>query len=127
MVLETVDSSSVYAIGYDAARQRIIVVFKAYEYPATAEQFAALKSAPSIGHAVAALAKGDLQDGLIKSDDSAKRLETFEPDECCPIGEAISKGIVGDTWVCPKCGETWRARQVESVRHWSPVPMLTVI
>lgn len=58
MQLETVKSSSVYALGYDPIRGVISIVWKGYEYPGTREQFEAIKNAPSIGAAVASLVGG---------------------------------------------------------------------
>jgi hypothetical protein len=56
MTLETVKSSSVYALGYDDERGVIAIVWKGYEYKATREEFEAVKSAPRVGKAVAELA-----------------------------------------------------------------------
>ena len=131
MTLETVKSSSVYAIGYDEERQRLVVVFKGYEYPATREQFEALKvealkEARSIGRAVAMLTSDKSP-----SNEGAKQeaLDSYDADPCCGVAifEAIAKGIHGDMWNCPKCGCLWKAKQIGPVRHWEPVPLIAVL
>ena len=157
VTLETVESSNVYAIGYDAERQRIVVVFKAYEYPATPEEFAALRNAPSKGIAVAELGRGLLAGQHAKAPDNAlmplraqldsyepdeccagrssdsvsdsTQLDSYEPDECCAgrLNAALLAGLIGDEWTCDRCGCVWQAQKMGPVRYWSPAPMIEVI
>lgn len=134
VTLETVESSNVYAIGYDAKRQRIVVVFKAYEYPATPEEFAALRNAPSKGIAVAKLGRGLLAGQHAKAPDNAlmplrAQLDSYEPDECCAgrLNAALLAGLIGDEWTCDRCGCVWQAQKMGPVRYWSPAPMIEVI
>ena len=55
-------------------------------------------------------------------------LQTYEPDDCCGarLGRALEKGKLDDNfaWLCPKCGQEWRAKlvQFEGViaKHWAP-------
>lgn len=59
------------------------------------------------------------------------QLNTHVPDTCCskPLSKALSGGLLAgkDSWDCPKCGVSWKARMVQAVRHWEPVAMFEVL
>lgn len=65
-------------------------------------------------------------------------LNTFQDDPCCnkPFIRALGKNELEDkdTWLCPKCGCTWKAALISgtdsgeaAIKHWSPVPMIEVL
>ncbi len=62
---------------------------------------------------------------------SATQLNTHAADTCCskPLIKALHANELDgkDNWDCPKCGVTWKARMVDSVKHWEPVAMFEVV
>ena len=53
-----------------------------------------------------------------------KSLDTHDADSCCGklLERILNGGYTGKSWICPKCGEEWRAEQVGPVRHWRMYP-----
>lgn len=57
-------------------------------------------------------------------------INSHDADKCC--GKLISKALLAgelaaaESWICPKCGETWRPRMHETIRHWVMVPFVAV-
>ena len=60
--------------------------------------------------------------------DASSRLQTYDPDDCCPIAKAIESGRLddADSWICPKCGMEWRAETGQAIKHWSPHPVIVI-
>jgi hypothetical protein len=64
-------------------------------------------------------------------------LQTYEPDDCCPIGDAIASGAldVAETWECPNCGMEWHPEyfslepdgEMTMIKHWTPRPVIMVL
>ncbi len=162
MELIPVESSNVRSIGYAAEYRLLRIVFKdcdddpaydsVYDYPdVSPEMHTALMGAPSKGWfvreylaergfrcGVAPFVKSDDEDRNSKSSDGGPtRLQTYDPDDCCPIAKAIESGRLDntDSWTCPKCGMEWRAGYgVEwrdetghrPIKHWSPKPVIVI-
>lgn len=132
MELVPVESSHIVSIGFEGGIMR--VQFKdgrTFDYPATAEQHAAMMSAPSKGSflhrhfkASTIAIAGDTSGDTAMSSDARSRNQTHEPDDCC--GKRISKALrdgtldVSESWECPKCGLCWKPTIVEGLRHWAP-------
>jgi len=63
-----------------------------------------------------------------RNGDARSKLQTYEPDDCCPIAKAIESGRLDDkdSWTCPKCGMEWKCEIGEAIRHWSPKPVIVI-
>jgi hypothetical protein len=154
MELIPVDSSNVRSIGYAAEYRLLRVVFRddsQYDYPdVSPEQHQALMASESKGRFIrdhlakrgfrcgvapfvtsgdaAATSQTASADPHARTGDAGSRLQTYEPDDCCPIAKAIESGRLdaADSWMCPKCGMEWRAETGEAIKHWSPKPVIVI-
>ena len=69
-------------------------------------------------------------------------LQTYEPDDCCFIGDALDSGALddADVWTCPNCGIEWRPEYFSNpldalepdepravIKHWTPRPVIMVL
>jgi hypothetical protein len=157
MELIPVDSSNVRSIGYAAEYRLLRVVFRddsQYDYPdVSSEMHTALMGSESKGRFIRDhLAKRGFRCGVapfVRNGDAGAtpktasadplygRLQTYEPDDCCPIAKAIESGRLDDqdSWTCPKCGIEWRAGYGvefrdetghQPIKHWSPKPVIVI-
>ncbi len=60
---------------------------------------------------------------------SAQPLQTVDEDPCCHrrLLRALTKGLVGDSWTCPKCGCEWRPMPIGEARHWRAIAPVMVM
>lgn len=143
MEFSPVQSSTVAGIAWEAGR--LWVKYRAgdvYSCEATAAEYAYLMAAPSKGSHLGLHFKQRLKFES-KSGEGAQaqtvsgtfpaeqlQLNTHAADTCCskPLIKALHANELNgkDSWVCPKCGVTWKAGLVQDVKHWEPATTFEV-
>lgn len=145
MELTPVESSHVAAIGYLEADRVLLVRYRdgaLYGWPnVSAEQFVAMKAAPSKGRFLQSLPHGvyvsQRKEGAERSPEPQRAaahvqasgpLNSIDEDagKCCR--KALS--AMGDRlapWDCPECGLRYEAQMVGTVRHWHIVPQVVIL
>lgn len=143
MDLIPVESSNIRAVGYDAERKLLRVVFRdgvVYEGDDVSQELhAAFMAASSKGRFAARYlgtilkrAGHSVGPAPEQPRPSSGPLHSHEPDDCC--GKRISIALLSggldklDVWTCPKCGLEWRALlDVIGVKHWHPHVYMAVV
>ena len=123
MQMTPVQSSVVSAIGYDPEKCLLRVSLlngSTLEYPGTsALDYALFMAAPSKGSHLHKNIRRRGETVATESTQQNKASETFGEDPCCSR-RLMRAQRPSDVWECPKCGCTWRARMVGTLKSWTP-------
>lgn len=147
MEFAAVESSTVAGIVWEAGR--LFVKYRdgsVYSCEASEGDHRYLMAAPSKGthlalHFRARLKRDNgavnltgvenLNGGVKLSPSMSAQLNTHAADTCCskPLIKALHANELDgkDSWDCPKCGTCWKARMVESVKHWEPTCVFEIV